>query len=259
MATPTRLSVTTFNLWGEQHWPERGPVLLKSLESIGSDVYLFQAITPSVVEFLDANLPNYKRVSEDNGRVGWITECNIYWNTKLLTLVDHGFGELEMADHPNRGLFWVRLYLNSNPRRTVFLSTTHFPWVGCEAEKEQGVNQRIPASAKVCEHFRRLIPPEEIAIFGGDFNDDFHPLRILSEEMGLIDVFECLDLPPPVTHPVRPSNPVEEGKPDRSLDWIVCTLPSQCRVVAAFAKTSKTVSFPPPSDHLPVVAVFEVI
>ena len=42
-----------------------------------------------------------------------------------------------------------------------------------------------------------------LAIFGGDFNEDFHPLRILAEEMGMCDVFESLDLPPPITHPMR--------------------------------------------------------
>jgi hypothetical protein len=42
-----------------------------------------------------------------------------------------------------------------------------------------------------------------IAIIGGDFNEDFHPVRILSEEMGMTEVFECIDVPPPITHPMR--------------------------------------------------------
>jgi hypothetical protein len=39
-----------------------------------------------------------------------------------------------------------------------------------------------------------LLDFEEISLFGGDFNEDFHPLRILNEEMGMMDVFESLGI-----------------------------------------------------------------
>ena len=152
----------------------------------------------------------------------------------------------------------MRLVVKANPALKVFFSTAHFPWAGDSYEIETGINQRIPAALKVCEHFRRLVPPQECAIFGGDVNDDFHPIRILSEEVGLMDVFESLDLPPPITHPVRPSDPQEEMRPNRTLDWILCSLPSQCRVIGAFAKSVRGGSHIPISDHLPVTAFFEV-
>jgi endonuclease/exonuclease/phosphatase family metal-dependent hydrolase len=257
MSFPIRFSVTTFNLWGSKYWPERSADLVESLRDLKSDIFLFQEVTPAMLEFLDGKMLDYQRVQVDS-RPGWTTECNMYWKSEMFTLLDEGVGDLDIVDHPNRGLFWVRLLVKANPKHTLFVSTVHFPWPGCHAEIEMGVNQRIPAAAKVCEHFRRLVPSEETAILGGDFNDDFHPLRILSEEMGLIDVFEYLDLPPPITHPVRPSCPEEEGRPNKCLDWIVCTLPSQCRVMAAFAKTPQYANFPPVSDHLPVSAIFEL-
>jgi endonuclease/exonuclease/phosphatase family metal-dependent hydrolase len=101
-------------------------------------------------------------------------------------------------------------------------------------------------------------PPQEPAVFGGDLNEDYHPVRILNEECAFVDVFETLDLVPPITHPVRPSDPREEMKPSRTLDWILCSLPTQCRVIAAFAKTVRGGRVPPISDHLPVVAVLEI-
>eukprot|EP01038_Epipyxis_sp_PR26KG_P009438 gene9438-12718_t len=253
---PVRLSVTTFNVWGNNKWPERSTSLIQTLQTIRSDVYLLQEITPNIIEFLDKTLGVYKRVVDDKNP-GWVNESNIYWNTDLLELVDHGFSELSMVDYPHRGFFWVRLSIKSMPQSTIFLSTVHFPWVGCPAEISTGINQRIPAATKVCEYFRRLVPPGEPAILGGDFNDDYHPLRVLNDEIGLMDVFESLDLPPPITHPVRPSDYEEEMRPNRTLDWILCSLPSKSRVVAAFAKNVRGGTYPPVSDHLPVVALFE--
>eukprot|EP01039_Chlorochromonas_danica_P000446 gene446-480_t len=257
MSFPIRVSIATYNVWGRKYWPQRAESLTQTLLSLRPDILLLQEVTPAIIQFLDQNLSSYSRVQSTN-RPGWTKESNIYWNSSMFDLVDEGVGNLEMADYPDRGLFWVRLALRSDPSKTLFVSTAHFPWVGCEAEIESGVNQRILAATKVCQHLRRLIPGNEFAVFGGDFNDDFHPVRILSEECALLDVFEALDLPPPITHPVRPSDVVEEMRPNRTLDWILCNLPSHCRVVAAFAKTVRGGRFPPPSDHLPVMAIFEI-
>lgn len=254
---PTRISVTTFNIWGSNCWPERSMPLCTTLLTLKSDIYMLQEVTPDIIEVLDKNLSKYSRV-HDEKVVGWNSESNIYWNTELFDMLDHGFGDLEMEDYPNRGLFWVRLALKSNPAQTLFCSTAHFPWVGCDTELATGMNQRIPAATKLCEHWRRLVPPDECAIFGGDLNDDFHPVRILNEELGMLDVFESLDLPPPTTHPVRPSDFMEEMRPNRTLDWLLCSLPAPSRVVAALAKANRGGRFPPISDHLPVMAIFEL-
>jgi len=255
---PTRITVTTYNIWGNNHWPARSGSLAQTLLTLKSDVYLFQEVTPDIVTFLDETLLQYERIHSAKIE-GWQKESNIYWNKNIFDLVDSGYGSLDMPDYELRGLFWVRLAIKSNPTKTVFFSTAHFPWAGNRIEIETGINQRISASMKVCEHFRRLVPPQEPAIFGGDLNDDFHPIRVLSEEGALFDVFESLDLPPPITHPVRPSDPMEELRPNRTLDWILCSLPSPCRVVGAFAKQVRGGSYPPVSDHLPVIAIIEIV
>ena len=137
---PFRLSVTTFNVWGSNHWPQRSEALFQTFQSLRSDIYLLQEVQPQIIEFLDNNLSGrYCRVK---GSAGWLTESNIYWNDSLLALVDYGKSDLEMEDYPNRGLFWVRLSLRANPVIKIFLSTAHFPWVGCDAELSSGMNQR---------------------------------------------------------------------------------------------------------------------
>lgn len=258
LTIPARITCTTYNIWGSNYWPERANSLAQTLLTLKSDVYLFQEVTPEIITFLDENLSHYERVRTTK-QEGWLKESNIYWNKNIFDLVDSGFGNLDMPDYPLRGLFWVRLSIKGNPQKTIFFSTAHFPWVGNRIEIETGENQRIHASSKVCEHIRRLVPPQEPVIFGGDLNEDFHPVRVLSEEGAFLDVFEALDLPPPITHPVRPSDPMEEMRPNRTLDWILCCLPSPCRVVGAFAKQIRGGYYPPVSDHLPVVAVFEII
>lgn len=271
MNFPVRVSVTTFNVWGENYWPQRSASLSQTFHSLKSDVYLLQEVTPEILEYLDKSVGhNYKRVHDDRF-AGWQRESNIYWNDNLLALLDHGHGDLHIEDHPARGLFWARLAVRSTMDKlnvngspveplTIFCSTAHFPWEGNDTEMRTGINQRIPAATNVCEQLRRLVPPHECSVFAGDLNDDFHPVRILGEEMGLMDVFECMDLPPPITHPVRPSCPREEMRPNRTIDWILCSLPAPCRVVSALAKGVRGGMHGgmAPSDHLPVMAVFEL-
>eukprot|EP01033_Poteriospumella_lacustris_P009595 gene9595-6868_t len=257
MPHPARFTVTTLNVWGSHHWPARSSSLVQTLLTLRSDVYLFQEVTPAIIKYFDENLGNYQRVKSESAE-GWLKESNIYWNKDIFSLVDFGFADLEMPDYPLRGLFWARLALVDDPSKVVFVSTAHFPWVGCDSEIETGVNQRIVTAVKVCEQLRRLVAPNEAAVFGGDLNEDFHPVRILSEECAFIDVFESLDLVPPITHPVRPSDPLEELKPNRTLDWILVSLPSNCRTVGAFAKGVRGGTYPPISDHLPVVAIIEI-
>jgi len=258
MSFPTRFSVTTFNVWGSNHWPARSTALVQSLLTMRSDIFLFQEVTPAIIECLDNNLLNYKRVKNEN-QEGWLKESNIYWNNDIFDLIDSGYGDLEMMDHPLRGIFWVRLAFKHDPSKKIFCSTAHYPWVGCNAEIETGTNQRVIAAVKTCEHLRRLVAFNEPAIFAGDLNEDFHPIRILSEECAYADVFESLDLPPCITHPVRPSDPMEEMRPNRTLDWILCNLPSNCRAIAAYVKGIRSGSYPPVSDHLPVTAVIEIL
>ena len=251
---PARVKIMTWNVWGNNRWPERQKALLRTLHSSAPDIILLQEICPEILEAIDTNMSSLARVYEPDKK-GWNTESNIYYNKALLNKIDHGCSALDMDDHPNRGLFWARFELVAQPSVTFFVSTVHMPWPGCAAEIETGMNQRIPVTITLIEQLRRICPHGEPTVIGGDFNDDFHPTRILQEEMGFTDVFELLDMVPPITHPVRNSSLQEVHRPDRTLDWITCSLPTNSRVVGAYAKTMRGVECA--SDHLPVIAFFE--
>jgi endonuclease/exonuclease/phosphatase family metal-dependent hydrolase len=253
-AFPARVKVMTYNIWGNHRWPERQPALLRTIRREMPDVLLLQEVSPELLQALDLNMTEFSRVSEPE-KMGWTHESNIYYDKNLLLMKDYGSSALDIADHPHRALFWARFELLANPAVSFFASTVHMPWSGSSAEIETGMNQRIPVTKKVIEQLRRVSLHGEPIILAGDFNDDFHPTRILQEEMGCTDVFTLLDMVPPITHPVRCSSLQETHRPDRTLDWITCVLPENSRVVGAYARSWRGVDCA--SDHLPVVAFFE--
>lgn len=176
----------------------------------------------------------------------------------MLEVVTYGYSSYNNQELPLRGLFWARLRCCSDRRLSIFVSTVHLPWTGNATEVLTGVNQRIVCMHPVITALNTLILPSDTAAFiGGDFNEDFHPNRML-RSIGFKDVFELFDVPPPITHPVRPSSPFEELRPNRTLDWIFCRMPDPCRVVSALAKGVRGGGFPPPSDHLPVLCIVDL-
>ena len=255
---PVRFSVMTFNVWGNHYWPARSDSLKQLILSLSPDILIIQESSLNVLQFIDNLLTSHERIITEEIESGpWITESTIYYNTKYFHSLEFGYQSFHFDEYPLRGLFWTRLELKSNTSIKFVVSTAHFPWAGSKTEISTGINQRIITTYQVCNFLREIILSDELVIFGGDFNDDFHPIRILSEELGLIDVFELLDLPPPITHPVRPSDSREETRPNRTLDWITCRLSSNSRMIATFVKNIRGGNFPP-SDHLPVIAIIEL-
>jgi hypothetical protein len=224
--------------------------------------------SPDIIELLDTSFPKYDRIKNETVNIGWITESNIYWNKILYEMIEFGWENLIMSDHPHRGLFWVKLRSKQVPSIVLFVSTAHLPWSGSPTEITTHVNQRIVCSLKICDIIKdllydkvsnTLVEPVSSVILGGDFNDDYHPIRILKDQLNLVNVFEMLDMFSPITHPVRPSDVFEEERPNRTLDWITCQ-PTNCRVLGAYVKTMKGYGSGnryPPSDHYPVIAFFE--
>ena len=248
----------TYNVWGNNHWPSRADGLTSLLQTTRPDIILLQEVTSDILLTIQKSLIEYSYI-QDSNKQGWLTESNIFYKNTLIDVISYGLEDLNMEGYNNRGLFWARMIIKDHPDTSFFVSTAHFPWVGNPIEIKTGLNQRIPAAANVAKHLTRLVHPGEPAIFGGDFNEDYHPLRILSEEAAMIDVFEMLDLPPPITHPNRSCGDLNETqRPNRTLDWICTSLPSNCRVIAAYCKTVRGGSFPPPSDHYPIIAVIEL-
>lgn len=90
-------------------------------------------------------------------------------------------------------------------------------------------------------------------------NEDFHPPRVLCDASlagPYAELFAALEMPPPWTHPVRPSDEVEEQRPARTLDWLFHRFMGDAgRVVSAMVRQNKGRGG---SDHLPVLGVYEL-
>ena len=127
---PIRISIMTFNVWGDHFWPERSESLAQLLSCTRPDVVLLQEVTQDILSLIERTLPHYTRVVDDS-RHGWNKECNIFWNSNLFQLCAFGAKSLEIKDYPNRDLAWVRLSIKSKPDKKIFCSTAHFPWSGC--------------------------------------------------------------------------------------------------------------------------------
>ena len=260
----TRVSITTWNVWGQTGWALRAEGVCAALALLSPDVILLQEVNPGLLALLDARLGPLGLVRIEGAEPGWQSESCIYYRTTLFELAAFGLEpDLKMTGDyfKKRGLFWARLIVKTNTcaRATLFVATAHLPWVGSAEEVATGVNQRIAPCHCINDHLARLAHDSSSLVFGGDLNEDFHPPRIIAGEgnpLHLAELFQSLDMPPPITHPVRPSDAFEEARPDRCIDWLFFR---GARPLCAMAKRIRGGAFPPPSDHLPVVGVFELL
>ena len=241
----------TYNVWGSTRWPERKTALQKVLKIHHPDVLCLQEVTPEILESIKEVLTSHECVEDT--REGWQYESNIFWRSDLFMKRSHSFFDVGIVDHPQRGLFSVDLEIcGRSDLPLVTVNTVHMPWPGCPTEIHTGINQRIVCAQKIVNIMNNMNSP---TILVGDFNESFHPQRIL-REAGFVDVFTSLNMPPPITHPVRSSDPRECSMPDASLDWILTRLGANCTAVAASCINVRGPNCA--SDHLPVSTVIEL-
>src|ERR1700733_14379737 len=119
---PVRLSIVTYNLWGSERGPERAPALQHFCETYQPDIMGVQELTAESRDVIDAALPRHARVDDD--LQGWTTEGNIWWNTQVLELVEHGAEDAGFEVYQDRRLFWVRLRVKDRPQ-TLWLGDVH--------------------------------------------------------------------------------------------------------------------------------------
>jgi endonuclease/exonuclease/phosphatase family metal-dependent hydrolase len=156
----------------------------------------------------------------------------------------------------------------------MIISTAHFPWVGGKEELETGVNPRVAVTHNVVrsldqlktklevvrqgasESTEREIDPLPLVFFMGDLNEAYVPARIMRGG-GYQDCFTALGLPNITTHPARPSSAREENLPDRALDWVFASAHAR-PVLANVLKNCFYGGHLHPSDHFPVMAVYDI-
>jgi endonuclease/exonuclease/phosphatase family metal-dependent hydrolase len=249
---PIRLSFITLNLWNTERWDARRPAVGELLRLYRPDVLCVQELQPETRAFLDECLPGHKRV--DDPFAGWATEGNIYWNSQHLDEVEHGAEDVGIVE-PERRLFWARLRVRG-AGVTVLVGTAHFTFKGNSDEVRTGWSPRVRQTQLSIQALGQLTQAGEPVLFMGDFNDSSHPAYLL-HEAGYTDCFTALGLQSPPTAPCVPTSQRLPHEPatSQTLDWIVGN--AQARAIAAqvphFFSGDVT-----PSDHWPVLAVYEI-
>jgi endonuclease/exonuclease/phosphatase family metal-dependent hydrolase len=248
---PTRLSVMTLNLWRDERWAEREPAVERCLETFRPDLLCLQELTPATRDRLDETLADYDRV--EAAFPGWETEGNIYWHADRFHAIEYGTEDVGcLADH--RRLFWVRLGVAAPGEPTMVASTAHFTAPNHPEERDTGRSPRVEQSRRTARALDRLAGDDEPTLFAGDLNDATHPRRILGDA-GYTDTFTELNLPVPPTFPARPTRGSVATTADQPLDWIFADDGADARSATVPRFSHDGVA---PSDHWPVVAVYEV-
>jgi len=244
-----RLVVMTHNIWALNRWPQREPALRALLGTRRPDIYAVQELRPTTRAVIDAELPGHRRVEDDER--GWSHESSIWWNTELLTEVEHGTRDIGIGVdeiHRDRRLFWVRLA--DSDGTTFVISTAHFCFPGTQQELERHVNPRIAQSEAAAAALDDLAGLDEPIFFMGDLNESWHVLRVLNAA-GLTDSYSALGVVPPPTWPTVPT------WPHPTAPWVIDfqfhrgpVRPLTTEVIDFFVNDIA------PSDHKPVVTTY---
>ena len=245
MTLQTCLSVVTMNVWGKRRWPDRQLAMRGFMETFVPDVLGIQEAAQPVQQAIAAALPAHQRVEDDDE--AWREQGNIFWNTERLRLVAYGCEDIA-GNKPMRPLFWVRLE-RVDTKQTLLVSNAHYTWPGNLEERETGQSPRVHQSRLTVDHLQRLAQPDEPVLFMGDLNEPVHPRKILMKA-GYTDPFTELGLP---AAPTRPARPID-NRPDEVDDWIFSNgiLRARAALVPHYYQQDL-----PPSDHWPVLAMYE--
>ena len=249
---PLRLSLCSYNLWNVERWPQREPALREFLRRFSPDVLAVQELREVTRDCVDAALPDHDRVVDD--LPGWSCEGNLWWRRGLLAYLEHGAAEFG-SHEPARRLFWLRLRPADAPA-TLLLGTVHLTHDFPEEESGRCQALRLQQTRAVIEILEELRRPGEPTWLMGDFNEAAQPGRLL-HQAGYRSCFAALGLQPPPTFPAVPT----AGKAPADFvhnacyDWIMAAGPA--RPLAAHSPRFFHGDLAP-SDHWPVLAVYEV-
>ena len=259
-----RISVMTLNLWRKDgrpaNWPQRRQPIGECLNTFTPDVLCVQELHPWTHELIRESLPTHRFVEDEY--VGWECEGNIYWHHDMFDLIESGMVDIGMLESWRR-LFWVRLRVKSIDRAgmtELLVATAHYTWEGKQQECIADANVRKQQAHRTVSALQELIvkinDPRLVVLFMGDLNENFHPRRII-REAGFIDCFAELRIPPPTTHPQRPSSPEEDILTDNTLDWIMQNKYAR-PLLANVLKNLRCTGGYSVSDHCPVMCIYEI-
>ncbi len=249
---PIRISLATYNRWNTNPWPLPAPALEQFVQLFRPDILCLQELRAETQAFLDETLPGHSRVHD--AFAGWTCEGNIYWNAELFQEIEHGAKDVGIVEEQRR-LFWARLELKGQ-ERTILVGTAHYTYQGHYKEIETGYSPRVEQARRTVAALQRLARADEPVFFMGDLNDPVHPKLLLSQA-GFDSCFARLGMPCPSTFPCHPTADITPGdtRASQTIDWLVSNQharPIACHVPHCYHGDVA------PSDHWPVLAVYEI-
>lgn len=253
----------TLNLWRKHglpaNWPQRRQSISECLLTYTPDIFCVQELHYLTHELIQKCLPNHRFVDDEH--LSWHCEGNIYWHSDLFNLIEYGKIDIGMVEEWRR-LFWVHLRVkeDSPVKSDLLIATAHYTWEGkwqeCTADANLRKEQARRTVTALEDLHRKINDPRLVVLFMGDLNENFHPRHILREG-GLIDCFAELRLPPPATHPQRPSSLEEDILPDNTLDWIMQNRYARPLLANVLQNLLCTGGYSV-SDHCPVICIYEI-
>ena len=250
---PLRISIVTYNIWGDERWECRKEALRNFMSLFDPDLVCLQEFHPVSRELLDNALSGHRRVQDNYA--GWAMQSNIYWRASMFSEIEHGAEDVGITHEADRRLYWVRLQVSAFDR-SVLVSTAHLTHQRHPDECKTGYSPRVAQTQRIIAELKRLNRDREPLFFMGDLNDPVHPPNLLHDE-GYVSCFAALGLQPPPTFKCYPTAGVKPGALAISecIDWIVGN--SEVRAVSA-SVPQFFFNDAAPSDHWPVHAVYEL-
>jgi endonuclease/exonuclease/phosphatase family metal-dependent hydrolase len=265
-AADVLLRVMTFNLRyataadGENSWPNRKDVLLKTIRKFDPDLLGTQETLAVQADFLVENLPGSTLVGvgrDDGKRQGEFSA--LLFKKARFDLIDSGtfwlsetpekIGSKSWDSSLPRIATWVRLRDKGDGGREICYLNTHWDHRGNQARVE---------SAKIIRRWISEHAPDSLAIVTGDLNitedhEGYRTLASTSDAPRLRDVFRLL-------HPQQASAEATfhnfSGKREgRRIDFIFAS-PQATPIEVGIDYTNRDGRYP--SDHFPVTAVLQV-
>lgn len=247
-----RASLCTYNLWNVERWPGREPALRQFLRRFSPDLLAVQELREPTRDCIDEVLAGHERVIDEFP--GWAAESNLWWNRALFARVEHGAEEYG-SHEPARRLFWARLR-RSDDDATLLFATVHLTPDFPDDETGRAQALRLQQTRAIIDALARIRRPDEPAWLAGDLNEAVQPGRLL-HRAGFVSCFSALGLQPPPTFPAVPTagKASDDFRYNACYDWILAAGP--VRPLAAHSPHCfhGDVS---PSDHWPIVAVYEM-